>query len=157
MFGAIFGRGARARRGDVRAAILVLLDEEPRNGYQLRQELERRSDGAWRPSSGSVYPTLQQLEDEGLVAASKDESNRVFKLTDRGKSYVAKHREELGKPWVLEADVDARWEIMNTIRELAPALAQVVKFGTDQQVAEARRIVVEARRALYRLMAEDED
>src|SRR5437868_4496417 len=101
---AIFGvgRGPRARRGDVRAAILVLLDEEPRNGYQLMQELERRSQGAWRPSSGSVYPTLSQLEDEGLVAASKDESNRVYRLTDRGKSHVAKNRDELGTPWEVE-------------------------------------------------------
>ena len=154
---AFFGRGNRVRRGDVRDAILVLLSEQPMHGYQVIQELTERSGGMWHPSPGSVYPTLQQLEDEGLVVAGKDESNRVFKLTDRGKSYVTKHREELGKPWVLETEADSRWEIMNTIRELAPALAQVVKFGSAEQVAEARKIVVEARRALYRLMAEDED
>jgi hypothetical protein len=66
-FGPGFGRGSRARRGDVRAALLVLLAEEPRNGYGLMQEIESRSEGAWRPSPGSVYPALQQLEDEGLV------------------------------------------------------------------------------------------
>lgn len=157
---AIFGvgRGPRARRGDVRAAILVLLDEEPRNGYQLMQELERRSNGAWRPSSGSVYPTLSQLEDEGLVAASKDESNRVYRLTDRGKAYVAKHREELGTPWEVDTSGgDPRWEIMNWMREIGPALGQVLKFGTPEQIAEARRIVSEARRALYRLLADDEE
>jgi DNA-binding PadR family transcriptional regulator len=152
------GRGPRARRGDVRAAILVLLDEEPRNGYQLMQELERRSQGAWRPSSGSVYPTLSQLEDEGLVAASKDESNRVYRLTDQGKAYVAKNREELGTPWEVETSgADPRWEIMNLMREIGPALGQVLKFGTTEQIAEARRIVSEARRALYRLLASDED
>jgi DNA-binding PadR family transcriptional regulator len=158
---AIFGvgRGPRARRGDVRAALLVLLDEEPRNGYQLMQELERRSQGAWRPSSGSVYPTLSQLEDEGLVAASKDESNRVYRLTERGKQHVAKHRDELGKPWETDspgAGNDPRWEIMNLMREIGPALGQVLKFGTPEQIAEARRIVSEARRALYRLLADDQ-
>ena len=153
------GRGPRARRGDVRAALLVLLDEEPRNGYQLMQELERRSQGAWRPSSGSVYPTLSQLEDEGLVAASKDESNRVYRLTDQGKAYVAKNRDELGTPWEVETSggTDPRWEIMNLMREIGPALGQVLKFGTAEQIAEARRIVSEARRALYRLLADDED
>ena len=156
---AIFGldRGPRARRGDVRAAILVLLDEEPRNGYQLMQELERRSQGVWRPSSGSVYPTLSQLEDEGLVAATKDESNRVYRLTERGKSHVAKHRDELGTPWEVETSGhDPRWELMNLMREIGPALGQVMKFGTPEQVAEARRIRTAARRALYRLLADDE-
>lgn len=157
---AIFGvgRGPRARRGDVRAAILVLLDEEPRNGYQLMQELERRSQGAWRPSSGSVYPTLSLLEDEGLVAAGKDESNRIYRLTERGKAYVAKHRDELGTPWEVETSgTDPRWEIMNWMREIGPALGQVLKHGTTEQIAEARRIVSEARRALYRLLADDDD
>jgi DNA-binding PadR family transcriptional regulator len=155
---AIFGldRGPRARRGDVRAALLVLLDEEPRNGYQLMQEIERRSQGAWRPSSGSVYPTLSQLEDEGLVAATKDESNRVYRLTERGKTYVAKHRDELGTPWETESSAnDPRWELMNLMREIGPALGQVMKYGTPEQVAEARRIMTEARRALYRLLADD--
>ncbi len=70
-FGQPFGPGRRAARGDVRAAILVLLAEKPSHGYQIIQELERRSDGAWRASPGSVYPTLQQLEDEGLVRAAR--------------------------------------------------------------------------------------
>ncbi|HEX3763697.1 MAG TPA: PadR family transcriptional regulator [Kofleriaceae bacterium] len=156
---AIFGleRGPRARRGDVRAAILVLLDEEQRNGYQLMQEIERRSQGTWRPSSGSVYPTLSQLEDEGLVAASKDESNRIYRLTERGKTHVAKHRDELGTPWEVETSGhDPRWEVMNLMREIGPALGQVMKFGTPEQLAEARRIMVEARRALYRLLADEE-
>src|SRR5215210_86537 len=71
-------RGPRARRGDVRAALLVLLAEEPRNGYQLMQEIEERSDGVWRPSPGSVYPALQQLEDEGLVRVAPGEGRKAF-------------------------------------------------------------------------------
>src|SRR5215208_2879278 len=76
------GRGPRARRGDVRQALLTLLAEEPRNGYQLMQEIERRSEGVWRPSPGSVYPALQQLEDEGLVRAEESDGSKRFVLTD---------------------------------------------------------------------------
>src|SRR5213080_658585 len=84
-----FGRRRRMRRGDVRAALLVLLAEEPRNGYQLMQAIEERSDGAWRPSPGSVYPTLQQLEDEGLVTAVQRDGQRVFEITEAGSRHVA--------------------------------------------------------------------
>src|SRR6188472_247886 len=88
-FGGPHGRGrGRARRGDVRAALLVLLDEEPRNGYQLIQEIEQRSGGIWRPSPGSVYPALQQLEDEGLVRTDEAEGRRTYALSDEGREYV---------------------------------------------------------------------
>ena len=92
------GRG-RGRRGDVRAALLLLLEEEPRNGYQLMEEIERRSDGAWRPSPGSVYPALSLLEDEGLVEADEASGRRTFRLTGEGTSHVEEHRERLGSPW----------------------------------------------------------
>src|SRR2546423_13985590 len=92
-----FGRRRRMRRGDVRAALLVLLDEEPRNGYGLMQEIEARSDGLWRPSPGSVYPALSQLEDEGLIPAQEEEGRKRFGLTDAGRTYVEEHREELGE------------------------------------------------------------
>src|SRR3954447_14342321 len=81
-------RGPRARRGDVRAALLALLAEEPRNGYGLMQEIERRSDGLWRPSPGSVYPALQQLEDEALVRTVDQEGRKLFELTDAGRAHV---------------------------------------------------------------------
>src|SRR5215210_2685906 len=93
------GRGPRARRGDVRAALLVPLAEEPRNGYQLMQEIEQRSGGAWRPSPGSVYPTLQQLEDEGLISTQPGEGRTPYALTEAGKAYVEENREALGEPW----------------------------------------------------------
>src|SRR3954447_3691841 len=91
-------RGRRARRGDVRAALLLLLAEEPRNGYQLMQEIEQRSEGAWRPSPGSVYPALQQLEDERLVTTAERDGNRVFEITDAGRAWVAE-REGEAAPW----------------------------------------------------------
>ena len=95
-------RGRRIRRGDVRAAILLLVEEQPRNGYQIMQELESRSGGVWRPSPGSVYPALQLLADEGLLKsepAARDGSGNVFELTDAGKAHVDENRERLGSPW----------------------------------------------------------
>ena len=92
------GRGRRIRRGDVRAAILLLLEEEPRNGYQVMQELESRSGGTWRPSPGSVYPALQLLADEGLVRSEARDGGNVFELTDAGRAHVEEHRERLGTP-----------------------------------------------------------
>src|SRR5689334_20545042 len=85
------GRRSKARRGDVRAALLALLAEEPRNGYQLIQEIEERSGGEWRPSPGAVYPALQQLTDEGLIEAEEQEGRRTFRLSDSGRAYAEAH------------------------------------------------------------------
>jgi DNA-binding PadR family transcriptional regulator len=150
------GRAQRRSRGDVRAAILLLLSEQPCNGYQIMQEIERRSDGAWRPSSGSVYPALQQLEDERLVTIETTPAGKVYKLTTPGTDYVAKHRGELGVPWQSDAGRggDPRWEVMALMGQIAPALQQIGRYGTPAQVAEARRIISDARRALYRILAE---
>src|SRR3982750_3473314 len=93
------GHRRRMRRGDVRAAILVLLAEQPYNGYGLMQEIESRSEGVWRPSPGSVYPALAQLEDEGLVTADESDGRKQFTLTDAGRAHVDEHRERLGVPW----------------------------------------------------------
>src|ERR1700685_2648654 len=90
------GRGRKARRGDIRTAALLLLNEEPRNGYQIMQEVEQRSDGVWRPSPGSVYPALAQLEDEGLIRARELDGRKLFELTDAGREYVKERGE--GKP-----------------------------------------------------------
>src|SRR5262249_39103013 len=99
-----FSRWPRARRGDVRAAALLLLAEEPRNGYQLMQEIERRSGGVWRPSPGSVYPALAQLEDEGLVRVDEREGRRTYVLTDAGRAYVEERRDDLAAPWDAMSD-----------------------------------------------------
>src|SRR3954470_12669948 len=98
-FGPPFGRRPRMRRGDVRAALLVLLDEEPRNGYALMQEIEERSEGLWKPSPGSLYPALQQLEDEGLAPVTGAAGRKSYELTDEGRAYVEENREQLGTPW----------------------------------------------------------
>ena len=149
-------RGGRQRRGDVRAAVLVLLEERDRNGYQLIQELSERSKEMWRPSPGSIYPVLQQLEDEGLVAVTSTESGRTYGLTDSGRAFVAQNREQLGRPWEsAEIGEDgAGPALMSTARQVAIAARQVLVAGNDTQVARAAALLGETRRALYGILAE---
>jgi DNA-binding PadR family transcriptional regulator len=152
-------RGPRARRGDIRAGILALLAESPRNGYQIMQELEQRSRGMWRPSPGSVYPALQQLEDEGLVQAQEAGTGRVFQLTEQGRKYVAEHRSETEAPWdwaTSEADEDA-FELFGQIKHIGAALWQIVNSGQPAQLAQARKVLSDARRALYAILSQDPD
>src|SRR4051794_25139266 len=155
-----WGRGGRgrARRGDVRLASLALLAEEPRNGYSLMLEIERRSEGFWRPSPGSIYPALQQLEDEGLIRADDSAGRRAYALTDDGRAYAEAHTDELAAVWDAargDAD-DTRLELRGLLMQLGAAVHQVALAGGDAQVAEARRLLADTRRALYRLLAEDE-
>jgi DNA-binding PadR family transcriptional regulator len=153
------GRGGRrVRRGDVRAAALLLLEEEPRNGYQLMQEIEARSGGVWRPSPGSIYPALSQLEDEGLVRSDEAAGRRAFQLTDEGRAYVEEHRQALGVPWESAGDdiSETAMTLRGLMMQLGMATMQVVQAGDDDQAAEARKVLEDARRALYRILAGDE-
>ena len=141
------------RRGDVRTAILALLAEEPMHGYQIIGQLGERSGGMWRPSAGSVYPTLQQLEDEGLVKGEETEGRTVYSLTERGKTAA----EQAGKgprPWDMPGSADAT-NLFGLFQPLGIAVAQVSQVGSPEAIEQARSILIEARRALYRLLAED--
>jgi DNA-binding PadR family transcriptional regulator len=151
------GRGKRARRGDVRAAVLLLLEEEPRNGYQLMQELEERSGGVWRPSPGSIYPALSQLEDEGLVRSDESAGRRAFQLTDDGRAYIEENREALGVPWEAVGGEmpEGLFQLRQLMMQLGMATMQVAQAGDEAQTAEARKVLEEARRALYRILAGD--
>jgi DNA-binding PadR family transcriptional regulator len=153
-----FGRGARPRRGDVRAALLVLLAEQPRNGYQLIQEIAERSDGFWKPSSGSVYPALQQLEDEGLVEQDTQDGKRTYRLTESGQAYVQEHKEELGATWeAMTAGMDdSSTQIHALLGQVAMATIQVAQAATPAQLERARQVLIETRRSLYQILAEDE-
>ena len=150
--------GPRARRGDVRAAALLLLAEGPRNGYQLMQEIESRSNGMWRPSAGSIYPALAQLEDEGLVRGEEKDGKRTFVLTDEGRAHVDERRTELGAPWEQIADAvdDDVAALFGEIKRVAMAAAQIGHAGSRTQVAEARKLLAETRRSLYAFLADDE-
>jgi DNA-binding PadR family transcriptional regulator len=154
----LFRRGPRARRGDIRSAILVLLAEQSRNGYQIMQELEQRSRGVWRPSPGAVYPALQLLEDEGLIAADTSGSGRTFALTDKGREEATAQTDENEAPWESVSDSAGSDipEMFHLMKHVGAAAIQVAQTGSAAQVAEARKILAQTRKALYRLLA-DED
>ncbi|WP_329181397.1 PadR family transcriptional regulator [Streptomyces sp. NBC_01477] len=153
------GRGGprgRARRGDVRASILALLKDRPMHGYEMIQEIAERSGGAWKPSPGSVYPTLQLLEDEGLISSASEGGKKLFTLADAGRAEAEAGPEA---PWE-DAGRGVDWDAMNEIRKagggLIEAFRQVWATGTPDQREKALTVVNEARKKLYLILA-DED
>ena len=155
-FGGFFGsqmRRTMVRKG-VRMAILSVLLEQPMHGYQVITELEARSGGRWRPSAGSVYPTLQQLEDEGLVQSDEQDGRRVYTLTEAGRS-EAQHSPLAQHPWFARragSEVDLR----RLALQLAGASMQVAKIGSPDAQRRAAEVLGEARRKLYGILAEDD-
>ncbi len=146
------------RRGDVRAAILDVLAGEQMNGYQVIQRIAERSGGVWKPSPGSVYPTVQQLEDEGLVSASETQGRRLLGLTEAGRAYVAEHPDELAatwKPFREEKPAGAgERDLKPVIGQVMSAVWQITTNGSSRQRAEAVEILADTRRRLYGLLAE---
>jgi DNA-binding PadR family transcriptional regulator len=150
------GRGRKARRGDIRTAALLLLAEEPRNGYQIMQEVEERSQGEWRPSPGSVYPALQQLEDEGLIRSEEIDGRKLFALTDAGRKLVEERGSDSPAPWEQMGGElsDEVVELRRVIRDVAYAFAQVMRTGSEAQLARASEVLATARRDLYKILAD---
>lgn len=146
--------GTRVGRGEVRAAVLSLLAEQPMHGYQIIREIEERSGGRWKPSAGSVYPTLQLLADEGLVAAEESNGRKTYALTEAGRVEA----EESGQsvPWAEPAAGEAPsfTALPKAGIELAQAAAQVGRTGTPEQQQEAVVVLDEARRKLYSILAQ---
>jgi hypothetical protein len=154
--------GSRMGRGDVRAAVLSLLSEKPMHGYQIIREIEERSGGSWKPSAGSVYPTLQLLADEGLITAEESNGRKTYALTEEGREVAAT---EGAAPW-LDGSGTAGDGAGGQRRsagpgalpkagvELAQAAAQVHRTGTAEQVQEAVAVLEEARRRLYSILAQ---
>jgi DNA-binding PadR family transcriptional regulator len=149
-----FGPGRKAGRGDIRATILALLAEQPMHGYQIIQEVGERTGGAWRPSPGSVYPTLQQLEDEELVRTVPSDGRRVFELTDTGREQAAALPS--ATPWETAGDGDDDLAALRDAAfQLLGATRQVAVAGSAKQIESAQAILREARRGIYQLLAED--
>jgi DNA-binding PadR family transcriptional regulator len=148
----------------VRAAILDLLAEgQPWNGYQIIQEIGARTQGVWRPSAGSVYPALQQLEDEALIKdqgseAAGEDRRRMYTLTEEGQAYVTEHADELKASWdaVTGSVNDTEVQLRHTIHQVMVAVSQVAQAGSAAQVQQAGKILADTRRALYRILAADD-
>ena len=154
------GGRPRASRGDVRSAILALLSEGPRHGYQIIQDIAERSGGAWRVSPGSVYPALAALQDEGLIDDEKVEGRRVYALTDAGMAHVDARRDELASVFAAfegAGDDSADEEYGRLLFSVGAAAVEVARSGTSEQTADARRLLAQVRRDLYGLLADADD
>ena len=152
--------GRRANRGDVRAAVIHLLAEEPMHGYQIIREIEQRSDGAWKPSAGSVYPTLQLLADEGLLTVEEDAGRKTYSLTDEGRAEAERLQEGSRRtPWEFSTgpDLGRLGSVPKAGALLGQAVAQVTASGTTDQVERAVAVLDEARRRIHEILAEDSD
>ncbi|WP_151083942.1 PadR family transcriptional regulator [Nocardioides cynanchi] len=167
-------RGPRVRRGDVRVAILAVLADEPLNGYQVIGQIAERSGGAWRPSPGSVYPTISQLEDEGLIEGDDERGRRTLRLTADGRTYLADHADEVAAVWApfdgpgetgesgeAERSSSSWAKGRSDFSALKPELGrvmnavwQIISTGTDEQRRAAIGVLVEARRGLYGILAD---
>ncbi|MDA8038335.1 MAG: PadR family transcriptional regulator [Actinomycetota bacterium] len=148
--------GQRASRGDVRAAVLLLVAEQPMHGYQIIRELSERSGGIWSPSPGSVYPTLQLLADEGLLASKEEDGKRVFSITDAGRAVLADRGPAERTPWeAVAAGTDSAVADLKFLAvQVVVAARQVEHAGTRSDVDKVTEILTDARRAIYKVLAE---
>ncbi len=151
----LFGRGGRGRirRGEVRPLILAVLTTRPMHGYEVIQELEAQSGGRWRPSAGSVYPTLQQLADEGIVTSDEVDGRRTYTLTEKGRAAAAAN--PAAERWG-EHTADDEPDLRMLGHQLIGAVTQVQRLGSEHARSETTRILTDARRQVYRLLANDD-
>jgi len=163
-------RGPKVRRGDVRSAIIDVLHrartaEEPINGYQVIQEISELSNGEWRPSPGSVYPTIQQLQDEGLVESDDERGRRTIRLTDAGVAWAEDNTDELASVWAPFARTEqpagdqpsGQADIKSEIGQVVSAVWQLGTQGSEQQRRAALDVLVDTRRRLYGILADGRD
>jgi len=151
------GRG-RAQRGDIRTAIVLLLTDQPMHGYQIMQAMSDRTGGAWQPSPGAIYPTIAQLEDEGLVTTQEEGGRRLVTLTPEGRAYVEERSARLGDPFAVFADGPNRPDLRDPLHQLHAAVRQIEVGGDAAQLEAAAQTLAQARRSLYLILAgEGED
>ena len=146
--------GTRAGKGEVRSAVLALLAERPMHGYQIIREIEERSGGSWKPSAGSVYPTLQLLADEGTISAEESNGRKIYSLTEAGREEVA--QDHGATPWDSPGSHAGGFAALPKAGvELAQAAAQVGRTGSPDQVQQAVAVLDDARRRIYAILAQD--
>ena len=146
--------GGRRRRGDIRTAVLAALEESPAHGYEIIQRFEEKTAGIWRPSAGSIYPTLQLLEDEGLVRSYERDGKKVYELTDEGRAAAARRVEEAGSPWASGQISRNYRDFGDAMRQLALASKQAAMTGNPDTMGKVVEILTDARKRIYTLLAE---
>ena len=148
------GRG-RAQRGDIRAATLILLAEEPMHGYQIMQAIAERTGDVWRPSPGAIYPTIAQLEDEGLVAITKEGGRKLATLTEDGRRHMADTADTMADPFSSMSSAGCgRHDLRSALEDVQTAARLVAKSGTESQIAQAHQILAQARKSIFLILAE---
>ena len=154
----LFPGKPKVSRGDVRAAILHLLADEPMHGYQIMQELSERSGEMWQPSPGSIYPTLQQLSDEGLIESTDQDGKKVYRLTEDGTAKVASTED--APPWERfgsDTDEDGLFALRELGFQVGAAVMEVARSGSEAQIARAKAILEQTKRDVYRILAGDDE
>jgi DNA-binding PadR family transcriptional regulator len=148
------GSRGRAQRGDVRVAILILLAEQPMHGYQLMQAMADRTQGAWRPSAGAIYPTLAALKDAGLVSVQAADGRKLASLTDKGEVYVRDNRDSFADPFEpLIAESGGEHDLRGPLDEIRATTRLLARTGTDQQIQQAREILMDGLHSLNSILA----
>lgn len=159
--GGDWGDEPRTRRGDIKFILLELLAERPQHGYELMKELEARRGGFRRPSPGSVYPTLQMLEEGGYLISEETEGKRVYTITDRGRQYLNDRLNDRSQP--IGSKLDRRFmgnkpaeliELRKTLTELNDAVTQVARSGNLEQANRVREMLAQVKREIYKLLSE---
>jgi DNA-binding PadR family transcriptional regulator len=149
------GRG-RAQRGDVRTAALILLTEQPMHGYQLMQAIAERTSGAWQPSPGAIYPTLNQLQDEGLITMQTEGGRKLATLTDTGRTYMDEQGADLPDPFAdFTSGSGNTFRLRDAMEGIAMAMTQIMRSGSDAQLLAAQKVMAETKRSLYLILADD--
>jgi len=144
------------RRGDIRTALLTALTDGPAHGYEIIGRLEEKSGGMWRPSPGSVYPTLQLFEDEGLVRSEQRDGKRVYELTDAGRAEAAERAERGGAaPWEGGDGDNELQSLLRSAAQLFAAAKQIARQGDADQMERAATVIRATTKELYKVLAED--
>ncbi len=133
--------------------MLLVVADEAMHGYQIMQAMTERTGGAWRPSPGAIYPTISQLEDEGLVATREEGGRRLVTLTPEGRTYLTDRKARLGDPFTDFGQGQSGPDLRGPLHELHLAARQVATSGTPAQVEAAEKVLAQARRSLYLILA----
>ena len=176
-FGGDFGEGGRKRqrRGDIKFILLELIKEQPRHGYDLIKALEERNSGFYRPSPGSVYPTLQLLEDEGHLRSETIDGKRTYTITEMGEKLLAEREQEQpdrggerehfgrhghgfgGRGGEQDSSEALRNDLRHSTEALMQSIMQAGRFGTPDQIKAAQELVSKTNQEVHKILARNTD